>query len=366
MSARGRRLQEARRYALIGAFVLGAALVGAVALATFFGGGFGHGGKTRALMVFRSTVTGLEVGTPVQFRGIKIGEVREIRTLYDPGSRQVQFAVVGEFSGTIEVLGEGGQRPLGAEGGAWIREMIERGLRAQLQTRSFVTGQQMIMLDFAPDSPKTLARLNTAAIEIPTMRSSTEELSETLREVPVAEVIAEAQRLMMGIDRLVNGQAGEPGEVPAMLEQVTRLAASLERTAPKMVEEVSAAARDARGTLAALTRTVRTVERRVDDGGAALAATAQDARQLAERVQATLASTERLMARLEQTAARVDTAAARLDHTLSEDSPVGAGLTATLGETAAAARALRSVAEGLYRKPDALLFGRSQPARAQP
>lgn len=360
MTARTRRLRDARRYALIGVFVVGAALVAALGIATFYGGGFSQG-QTRALMVFRGTVTGLDVGTPVQFRGIKIGEVRNIRTLYDPRSRQVQFAVLAEFTGTIEVQGEAGQRAFGAEGGAWIKDMIDRGLRARLQTLSFVTGQQMIMLDFLPDEPPTFTQLEEATIEIPTARSANEEIAETLREVPVREVIADAQRVMAGIDRLLNDRPGRPAELPALLAQLTKLAADLDRTAPRLADELAATTREARGAIAGLSAAASTVGRQADTTGTAVTAAAQDVQRLASRLDRTLAATDELMQRLQTTATRADQAIARLDHALSEDSPVGANLATTLAETTAAARSLRGAVEGLYRKPDALIFGRQQP-----
>lgn len=368
MTTGSRRLRDVRRYALIGIFVVGAAVVAAIGLATFFGGGFGDS-KTRALMVFRGTVSGLDVGTQVQFRGMRIGEVREVRTLYDPPSGQVQFAVIAEFSGSIEIAGAGKDQAVGA--GVWLQDMIDRGLRAQLQTRSFVTGQQVIMLDFAPaGDPPQFSRLELASFEIPTRRSTNEQIADTLRDVPIRELASDAQRLIAGVDRLLNDQPGKPAPLPALLNNLITLAADLDRSAPRMADEIGSTAREARTALATLAQAARTIERQVDTGGTAVAATAQDVQRLAGRLDTAVAATERTivaaeraLARIEQAAARADQTVARLDHALSEDSPIGAGLANTLAEATAAARTLRGTAESLQRDPQSLLLGR--PARAE-
>lgn len=115
-------MKNQRRYALIGGFVVGALIIAAIGIAVFFGGGFGRG-RLAAVMVFRGNVTGLEVGTPVQFRGMKVGEVERVRTIYDPAD-SVLFPVYAEFTGTIEVPGNE-QRPSADVRTAWLREMME-------------------------------------------------------------------------------------------------------------------------------------------------------------------------------------------------------------------------------------------------
>ena len=368
MTTGSRRLRDVRRYALIGLFVVGAAVVASIGLATFFGGGFGDE-RTRALMVFRGSVSGLDVGTEVQFRGMRIGEVREVRTLYDPPSGQVQFAVIAEFSGKIEIAGADRDQAVGA--GVWLQDVIDRGLRAQLQTRSFVTGQQVIMLDFAPaDDPPQFSRLGIASFEIPTRRSSSEQIADTLREVPVRELAADAQRLIAGVDRLLNDQPGRPAPLPTLLDTLTTLAADLDRSAPRMADEIGSTAREARTALTTLAQAARTVERQVDAGGTAVAATAQDVQRLSARLdtvvaatERTIAAAERAFARVEQAAVRADQTVARLDHALSDDSSIGAGLASTLSEATAAARSLRGAAESLQRDPQSLLLGR--PARSE-
>ena len=78
---------------LIGAFLLGSLAV-AVVFVVFFGqSGFW---KNRATFVlyFENSVSGLTEGAPVQFRGVRIGKVQEIRLVANPDTMSDRKSVV--------------------------------------------------------------------------------------------------------------------------------------------------------------------------------------------------------------------------------------------------------------------------------
>jgi paraquat-inducible protein B len=66
--------------------------------------------------------------------------------------------------------------------------MIERGLRARIQTLSLVTGQKMINLDFVPEATSCLVG-DSQPLQIPTIPSELEELSQRLERLPIDETL---------------------------------------------------------------------------------------------------------------------------------------------------------------------------------
>ncbi|UCE32258.1 MAG: MCE family protein [Burkholderiales bacterium] len=363
------------RYALLGAFVLGALVILSVAGAVFFGGQFAID-RVQALMVFRGRVTGLDVGTPVQVRGIPIGEVRRIRTLYDPASKQVLFVVYARFSGTIEV-----QHDLptgfGEDAGAWLADMIERGLRAQLQTKSWVTGQQMIMLDFRPEEPARLSGLEPGTIEIPTVLSPNEELLAQLSEIPVQELLSEGRAALIGVRGLLSEPDGRPGPLPRMLDELTRVARDLGERLPRIETEFADTAAAARRTLAETSSTLAAARGAVEDARQAIADTRRTlaaiggtsqalGRQIERSADSLVAATgdfERLSERIGQSLDRIDQSIGRFEHALSQDAPMGSALVSSLNEFGQAARALRTLSEGLERQLNSLVAGRRGESR---
>ncbi len=152
--------------AAIGAFVIGAILLLIVGLMTF-----GHGGlftkNVTYQLYFDKSVNGLNVGSAVMFRGIKIGQVTDIR---------LALQVMDQFSAetnrwpiqvTVKLLPKAFAlsetqtdsrveqiliqlNPAESEKDMknWIRNMVlEKGMRAQLQTQSILTGLLYIELD---------------------------------------------------------------------------------------------------------------------------------------------------------------------------------------------------------------------------
>src|SRR4029453_5234805 len=94
---------------MIGAFVVGA-IVLVVAGALLFGGGKFLQEKLPYVLFFDSSVEGLNVGAPVVFRGVQVGQVTEIAALADPQTFDVRIKVKIELVRGVVKVGEEGQR----------------------------------------------------------------------------------------------------------------------------------------------------------------------------------------------------------------------------------------------------------------
>lgn len=165
-----------RRYTttLIGIFVLvGIGLL--IAGIIFIGGGEYFGKQINLVCYFDGTINGLQIGSPVKFRGAKVGEVSDIHVEVHHKSHEIDLPVFIKLEKErvyeSEVIGR--QDVYGL-----LKALIERGLRAQLNLQSIVTGQLYIELDFYPHTPITLRAKNTELLEMPTIPSTTAEISK--------------------------------------------------------------------------------------------------------------------------------------------------------------------------------------------
>lgn len=160
--------------ALIGLFVLiGISLL--IAGIVFIGGGKYFGKQVYIVCYFDGSINGLQIGSPVKFRGAKIGEVSDIRVQVNGKTQEVSLPVVIELekSRVYETEAIGKQDVYGL-----ITAMIQKGLRAQLNLLSIVTGQLYVELDFYPETAIKLREANHDLLEIPTIPSSIAELSK--------------------------------------------------------------------------------------------------------------------------------------------------------------------------------------------
>ena len=95
----------------LGAFVVGAILCMVAGVLLFSGGKF-FTEKVPFVLFFDSSVEGLNIGAPVIFRGVQVGQVTEIEAIADPKMFTVVIRVKVELvRGSIKVSGEGFKDP---------------------------------------------------------------------------------------------------------------------------------------------------------------------------------------------------------------------------------------------------------------
>ena len=179
----------------IGAFVVGA-IVLVIAGVLLFGGGKFFQEKIPYVLFFDSSVEGLNVGAPVVFRGVQIGQVKEISAIADPKTFDVRIRVQTEIVRGVIKVGEEDQRFKDQRQG--MEGLIQKGARATLRMQSFVTGLLYVALDFFPDTPIRLLGLDPRIPELPTIPSDMDQLKSTiqqamaeLRKLPLETILNE-------------------------------------------------------------------------------------------------------------------------------------------------------------------------------
>ena len=124
--------------------------------------------KIRYVLYFDDSVRGLSVDAPVEFRGIKIGNVTSINAEFDPTDATVRIPVI------IDIQPERIDRLFNRDSAEQFnrrsfKSLVDLGLRGQLQTGSLLTGKLFVALDFYPESEMRLVGATTEFPEIPTI-----------------------------------------------------------------------------------------------------------------------------------------------------------------------------------------------------
>src|SRR5512142_1155487 len=143
--------------AVVGAFVIGAIALAVAAIAILGSGGLFR--QTHEFVCFvDGNVNRLQVGSAVKFKGVEIGEVRQILLSLNvqgpptlASSSKIRIPVIIELD-ERRIL-KGGASYVNIGNPAGMRLAISRGLRAQLATESLLTGLLYIDLDMHPDTP---------------------------------------------------------------------------------------------------------------------------------------------------------------------------------------------------------------------
>jgi paraquat-inducible protein B len=226
---------------LIGAFVLGAVMLAVIAV-VLIGSGHFLRRSTPFVLYFPGSVNGLRIGSPVKFRGVEIGSVDNIRLQLQTGQSVSRIPVIiGIDPDKITSLG-GSETILNSR--VEYQNAIDRGLRAQLQTESIVTGVLFVALDYFPGTRASFVQQPGTRKyqyrEIPTEPSSTEKARTAVSEVltklaesdidglvdSARETISDVHQLVASPDlklviRSVDHMAGRVGEAAGNVSRLT-------------------------------------------------------------------------------------------------------------------------------------------------
>ncbi|OPY83558.1 MAG: Paraquat-inducible protein B [Syntrophorhabdus sp. PtaU1.Bin153] len=321
---RGKMSKPANK-TMIGAFVVGGLVLALLAVIVFGSGKFLR--KTIVyVMYFEGSVKGLNVGSPVVFRGVKIGSVKEVELEFDEKDFKVLIPVYVEIDPAKIKATKGAP-----EDGGYMDELIRRGLRAQLELQSIVTGQLMINVDFFANKPAKLVGMDTKHREIPTVSSPLDELLKAAQELPLKDLFDRAVRAIEGLEKVVNSP-----KVSASLDELSESLKESRKILAKIDKELDPVLTNIKGTLDSVQR---------------IAAKAET---VPPQLDKTLAAAQGALKQAENTLTAVQ-------EVVSENSVMAQETGETLRELSNAARSVRFLTDYLQRHPEALLRGKKPP-----
>lgn len=329
---------------LIGGFVVGAVLLLTMAVA-LFGGGNIFEKRPRAGTYFQGSVSGLEIGAPVTYRGVRVGEVKSIRIEVDTKTLAARMPVEFEFiPGSVQW----------SEGALSVEEyhrLIDRGLRAKLVSQSLVTGLLAIELNYHPDTPATqTGGLPPSVIEIPSVQSDLETLKSALGNLPVEQIAASLAQVLTRADTLLADPEWRNALVALAggLQQFEALMATANQQSGPLLGDLAQTAKEVQETVASLSADLKEA---VTDARGVLAKVDGEVKPLSARVQGAAAAAEKALRQADTTLRTVDTA-------LDPRSPLRNNLEQTISNLSVASKSLRSFADQLDRSPNVMITGR--------
>ncbi len=318
---------------LIGAFVLSAAVL-IVAVVMILGSGKFFTEKGRYVLFFQGSVKGLNVGSPVMFRGVKVGAVSDILLRLNPGDLSVQIPVIIDIE-RDRIAGISGA----PDPSRYVKLLIEKGLRAQLQLQSMVTGQLMVDFDVYPDEPARLLGVKSEYPEIPTIPSSLELLTKRFEDIPFDEILDNLRQAIDGVNKLVSSPGIQEGlsSLSETLLHARQLIQNLNVHVGPLAESIKETSDAAQNAFVRAEKTFSLEEGVSSDLALSLKETFASARGSLDKLNSTLTSVSSVAA---------------------EDSSVVYELNNTLREVSSAARSVRFLADYLEQHPEALLHGK--------
>lgn len=209
--------------------------------------------KQRFLLYFNESVRGLTPGAPVEFRGIRIGQVTAVDLEFDMEQMEFRIPVVIEIEPErVSLTGNGTIDPK-----ALAPKLVERGMRAQLKLVSLLTGQLAVSLNIYPNEPKTELIYGGVYPEMPTLPTPLDEIAGTvtsllkkINQIPFDKISSGLERDLASLDTTLKTADGTLKTLDATLMDLQKLTRNID-------SEVAPAAT---ATIEELSRTLKSLE----------------------------------------------------------------------------------------------------------
>jgi len=321
---------------VIGIFVV-VAIALAVAAVLILGSGKFFKQTLKAVCYFEGSVGGLNIGAPVVFRGVRIGSVMDV--ILSVESSKMAFTIPVYIEIEPDKFSITGVRP--KQLGENLKSLIDRGLRASLETQSIVTGQMQVGLDFKPDKPAKFAdiKFDPKTPEIPTVPTPMQELTKKIEKIPIDEIFDKLNTTIGSINKLVSSP-----EIVKAIESVSLAVGDVRKLVQNMDNRVGPLVSTVEGTVNDYGKLARNADSKIDTLSLGLGDTIKEI--------------QKAVSSIEKTLGEVQATLGEAKRTLSEDSTLSYEITETLIEVQKGARSIRLLADGLKRQPESVIWGK--------
>ncbi|MDP9125944.1 MAG: MlaD family protein [Pseudomonadota bacterium] len=162
-------------------------------------------------LLFASSVRGLAVGAPVEYRGLPIGEVTRIAVDGSSGEANPEPMIavdVRVYPRRLPTINKSGHEDMTQQDQRKrIDPMVKRGFRAQLKSGSLLTGQLYVSLDFVKQAPAAHIDWTTTPPTMPTapggfddLQASLSSLAKKLDAIPYDQLAQDLHKSLSDLD----------------------------------------------------------------------------------------------------------------------------------------------------------------------
>lgn len=268
--------------------------------------------KMTFILFFEGSVRGLSIGAPVEFKGIKIGTVKNVRLEFNGNDASFRIPVLIEIEPERVISWDEGDNSTLFQ---TLNLLVDRGLRARLQTGSLLTGQLYVDLDMHPDTPVRMVNAGVPYPELPTIPANLEQMTTSVKNI------------LARMERLKIGKIGS--ELLKTLEGANQLI-----NKPELADAVD----DLQASLQLLKRVLHKLDQRVEP--------------LTTNLETAIGAGHKALQKAQITLGMVD-------EVLKPGSPLQFRFIELTTELAEMARSIRTLVDMFERYPNAILFGKT-------
>ncbi len=229
------------------------------------------------VLYFSESLKGLNIGAPVTYLGLPLGEVTHVGLEYAPDDKRVtprvDISIYPErLQGRVKrTQGQKESPSSAASRNAVLQKQIDRGLRAQLRNSNILTGQMYVALDYFPNAKPVKMDWSRKVPVLPVVPSGMADLQlkihtvlSKLEQVPLSDMGKDLRELVQKIDAVAAGLNSEiMPELKSTMIEMKKAAVTAQRlldnTDSTMAGKDSPAQQELREALQEIARAARSI-----------------------------------------------------------------------------------------------------------
>ncbi len=335
---------------LIGIFVVLSLILFMVGISLFGGAKFFEK-ESLVIAYFDDSLKGLSVGAPVTYRGVTIGQVKEIQIqIIENGQSEhnVIIPIIIALDGGQDLIIQKPDTQSKQDVDAFLESMCKQGLRAKLKTISLVTGKRYIDLAMYKDSIPVYRDKGGKLLEIPTLPSDMLQAQKIIENIDFAKLYTKILGTFESLDNLSKSlsKALPPEKTKALMDELLHITKNLNATLKQIDTGLGPVFSKVDGGLDNLNSTVNSANEFISA--------------LDTGVQPLLTGSSKTIQNFNSTLLQVNQLLSQAEKTLQPSSPLYHRINETLRQFAETSRAIRKLSDSISRNPDSLIFGLQQ------
>jgi len=342
-------------------------------------------------LYFNGSLRGLSESAPVEFRGIRVGQVEKVQMILDEEAGNIRIPVLvsvepGRFAEGIS----------STEAPKLMSRLVGQGMRAKLESGNLLTGQKYVALVFEKNPESATIAQGQFYDVFPTTATSVEELSRMASgiaddlKVTLAEIrkFAESNQLDKTFDN-VNSVLEETEQtivearsaitaarqvmltvdeqtLPRLSQNVDEVANTVNQSLTSVTGNVGSVSANLNRSLSSVTGNVGEVSANINRSLTSVTGNIGQVSASADRAMQTLTGQvvqagddfTKTTQSLNQAMVRLQNSLTHLDRLLARNSPTQHQLAEMLKEVSAMSRSVRVLADTLWAQPESLIRGK--------
>jgi paraquat-inducible protein B len=198
--------------------------------------------------IFRGTSGNLGPGSAVELQGVEVGQVISAQLQYDDVTQSPRLLATLQIDpNRIQIVHQSGDSNAAPTDAlrARIAKLVSRGLRAQLTTASFITGNKVVSLDIVKDAPAERVQLVDGLPQLPSVSGS-----------DLTEILENVKSVLHHIDAATEGP-----ELGHAIKELDRTLSNLDQVTHELQPEIKPLLESLRETANATQDTLQTADR---------------------------------------------------------------------------------------------------------